>query len=87
MLEDRAKAYKIGYHKQQIEAGNYSLERASNDGERAFFELAIQHHTSEMENESLQEVLTVFNEYKVEVQEVLYQSGMNLMEDLEVLTS
>lgn len=62
LLEDRAKAYKIGYHKQQIEAGNYSLERESNEDTRAFFELAIQHHTSEMENESLQEILTIFNE-------------------------
>ncbi|WP_342558302.1 DUF5677 domain-containing protein [Metasolibacillus sp. FSL K6-0083] len=62
LLEDRAKAYKIGYHKQQVEAGNYSLKRASNDDERAFFESAIQYHTNEMKNESLQDIFKVFNE-------------------------
>ncbi|MEB2301598.1 DUF5677 domain-containing protein [Lysinibacillus xylanilyticus] len=62
LLEDRAKAYKIGYHKEQIDAGNYGLEKASNDDEKKFFELAIQHHTSEIEKEDFQEVLTVYNE-------------------------
>lgn len=62
LLEDRAKAYKVGYHKQQIAAGNYSLEKASDDVEKQYFQLAIQHHTSEIEKEDLQEVLTEYNE-------------------------
>lgn len=62
MVEDRAKAYKIGYHKQQIEACDYSLERETDEDQRTYIELAIQHHTSQLETENLQDVLTVYNE-------------------------
>lgn len=62
LLEDRAKAYKVGYHRQQIAASKYSLERASNDGEKQYFELAIQHHTSEIEKDDLQKVLVAYDE-------------------------
>ncbi|MFJ7186020.1 hypothetical protein [Lysinibacillus xylanilyticus] len=46
----------------KVAAGNYSIEKASNDGEKQFLELAIQHHTREIEKGDLQEVLTVYNE-------------------------
>lgn len=62
LLDRRAKAYKVGYHKQQIEAGEYYLSGNLPPEQRAFFELAVQEHKKEIETEELQDVLNKYEE-------------------------
>lgn len=57
--DDRAKAYKIGYHKQQINA----VEQGSlNEQERALLSRGLSYHQQELALEELQEVLIKFDE-------------------------
>ncbi|QDQ03675.1 DUF5677 domain-containing protein [Bacillus sp. BD59S] len=59
---NRAIAYKIGYHKHQIEAANYSLQNDNlSHDERMFFENAIQGHERMLEDESFANVLEEWN--------------------------
>lgn len=62
LLENRAKAYKIGYHKQQIQ----SVERVKNkvelpQGKEMYLDQAVKYHKEAMEIEELQEVLAKYN--------------------------
>ena len=62
LLEDRAKAYKIGYHKQQIAAAEYAKSRVITLDEKNIFDKAIKHHKEQMEIEELQDILDKYNE-------------------------
>lgn len=62
LLENRAKAYKIGYHKQQIR----SVENMKNKGllsaeKISYFNQAIKFHEEAMEIEGIQDVLAKYN--------------------------
>ncbi|TCW47557.1 hypothetical protein EC917_12428 [Bacillus thuringiensis] len=62
LLENRAKAYKIGYHKQQIQ----SVERAKNNvelppGKEMYLDQAVKYHKEAMEIEEMQDVLAKYN--------------------------
>lgn len=59
LTEDRAKAYKVGYHKQQIDALKYALSSPSAD--ETYFELAAKYHESELAKDELQEILNTYN--------------------------
>jgi len=61
LLEDRAKAYKVGYHKQLIEEGEYALKKYSDTIDKQSLESAIQYHKIELEKSDLQEILTEYN--------------------------
>lgn len=62
LLDNRAKAYKIGYHKQQIEIAEQSLERTIDREERKQYEAGILQHKAELLNDELQEVLAEYND-------------------------
>jgi hypothetical protein len=62
LLENRAKAYKVGYHKQQIKAGEYYLRENLPPEQRTHFELAVQEHKKEIETKELQDVLNKYEE-------------------------
>lgn len=58
-VDDRAKAYKIGYHKQQINAIN---QANLSEQKRESFSRRLNYNQQELELEELQEVLLKFNE-------------------------
>lgn len=58
-VDDRAKAYKIGYHKQQINAIN---QENLSEQKRESFSRRLNYNQQELELEELQEVLLKFNE-------------------------
>ncbi|KFL44623.1 hypothetical protein CH76_02170 [Lysinibacillus sp. BF-4] len=58
-MDDRSKAYKIGYHKLQINAVNQEI---FSEQERRFLGRGLSYHQKELELEELQEVLIKFNE-------------------------
>ncbi|MEK5528580.1 DUF5677 domain-containing protein [Viridibacillus sp. FSL R5-0468] len=58
-VDDRAKAYKIGYHKQQISAVN---QENLSEQAREFINRGLNYHQQELELEELQEVLLEFDE-------------------------
>ncbi|EEL70760.1 DUF5677 domain-containing protein [Bacillus mycoides] len=62
LLENRAKAYKIGYHKQQIQ----SVEQAKNKeelppGKEMYFNQVIKYHKEAIEIEEMKDVLAKYN--------------------------
>lgn len=61
-VNNRAKAYKIGYHKHQVEAAEALLNNPSNNIDPSFVERANQYHQRELQRVDFQEVLTVYNE-------------------------
>lgn len=58
-IDDRAKAYKIGYHKQQINAVD---QENLSEQERTQISRGLIYHQEELELEELQEILIKFNE-------------------------
>lgn len=62
LLENRAKAYKIGYHKQQVEAAEYAKSKVSDPNYTMFYDQAISHHREQMEVAELQEILNEYDE-------------------------
>ncbi|OUA63646.1 hypothetical protein BK786_22560 [Bacillus thuringiensis serovar thailandensis] len=61
-MENRAIAYKVGYHKHQIDAANHSIQNGNlSEEERVFFENARQVHERILENEEFVDVLEEWN--------------------------
>lgn len=62
LLDTRAKAYKIGYHKQQIELIEQSIATAAASGEKELYKKGLEQHTKELMKDELAEVLAHYDD-------------------------